>query len=76
MDLFLKKNVVTEKTLSADGVLAYVAIRKIIDSNIFLKTKQETIINISSLGLAVALFGSNVREKYLLDIWKEVIARI
>ena len=76
MDLFLKKNVVTEKTLSAYGVLAYVAIRKIIDSNIFLKTKQETIINISSLGLAVALFGSNVREKYLLDTLERGIAEL
>ena len=42
MELFLDKSFVTEDRFSADGVLVYVALRKIMDMDIFLKNGTQT----------------------------------
>lgn len=42
MRLFLEENLVTGNTLTPDGVLAYIALRKMMDENIFLKSLEST----------------------------------
>ena len=42
MRLFLEENLVTGNTLTPDGVLAYIALRKMMDENIFLKSLEIT----------------------------------
>lgn len=62
MRLFLKENLVTGNTLTPDGVLAYIALRKMMDENIFLKSLEITEDCVSINRMAYTLVG--VSEKY------------
>lgn len=66
--LFLKKNLVAGVTLTQDGVLAYIALRTIIDESIPLYNKTSTVDCISVNKMAYALIGSQEEyEKVFLD---------
>lgn len=60
--LFLKKDLVTGITLTQDGVLAYIALRIIMDESILLYNKTSVVDCISVNRMAYALIGS--QEKY------------
>ena len=62
MRLFLEENLVTGNTLTPDGVLAYIALRKMMDENIFLKSLEITEDCVSINRMAYTLVG--VSEKY------------
>ena len=62
MRLFLEENLVTGNTLTPDGVLAYIALRKMVDENIFLKSLEITEDCVSINRMAYTLVG--VSEKY------------
>ena len=66
--LFLKKDLVTGYTLTPDGVLAYIALRKIVSESILLINKTSTVDCISVNKMAYTLIG--IRKTYenaLLD---------
>lgn len=66
--LFLKKNLVTGITLTQDGVLAYIALRTIIDESIPLYNKTSTVDCVSVNRMAYVLIGSQDKyEKVFLD---------
>ena len=66
--LFLKKDLVTEITLTQDGVLSYIALRIIMDESIPLYNKTSTIDCVSVNRMAYVLIGSQTKyEKVLLD---------
>ncbi len=66
--LFLKKDLVTGFTLTQDGVLAYIALRIIIDESIPLYNKTSSVDYVSLNRMAFALVGSQEKyEKVLLD---------
>ena len=66
--LFLKKDLVTGFTLTQDGVLAYMALRTIIDESIPLYNKTSSVDCVSLNRMAFALVGSQEKyEKVLLD---------
>ena len=60
--LFLDKKLVTDISLTQDGVLAYIALKKIIDESILLYNKISTIDCISVNRMAYVLIG--LQEKY------------
>ena len=62
MKLFLDEKLVTGSLLTPDGVLAYVALRKIMDENIFLKSLEITEDCVSMNRMAYTLVGAS--EKY------------
>ena len=62
MRLFLDENLVTGNELTPDGVLTYIALRKMIDENIFLKKLDATEDCISVARMACSLVGA--WEKY------------
>lgn len=62
MRLFLDENLVTGNELTPDGVLTYIALRKMMDENIFLKKLDATEDCISVARMAFSLVG--VWEKY------------
>ena len=66
--LFLNKGLVTGTALTQDGVLAYMALRTIIDESIPLYNKTSSVDCVSLNRMAFALVGSQERyEKVLLD---------
>lgn len=66
--LFLNKGLVTGTALTQDGVLAYMALRTIIDESIPLYNKTSSIDCVSFNRMAFALVGSQEKyEKVLLD---------
>lgn len=66
--LFLNKGLVTGTSLSQDGVLAYMALRKIIDESIPLYNKSSSVDCVSLNRMAFALVGSQEKyEKVFLD---------
>lgn len=68
MELFLDKSFVTEDRFSADGVLVYVALRKIMDMDISLKNGTQTREYISINRMAFVLLGIQLKyEKAFLD---------
>jgi hypothetical protein len=68
MDLYLGKNLVTGCTLTPDGVLAYTALRWIMNENIPLYNKSATIECVSVNKMAYTLISNQDKyEKSLLD---------
>lgn len=67
MKLFLSKKWVTTNDLTVNGVLAYVALRKIMDNNILLKTKEDMTMCITVNNLAFSLIGNEEYEKQFID---------
>ena len=66
--LFLNKGLVTGTALTQDGVLAYMALRTIIDESIPLYNKTSSVDCVSLNRMAYALVGSKEKyEKVLLD---------
>lgn len=65
--LFLNKDLVTGITLTSDGVLAYVALRMIIDESIPLYNKTKSAECVSVNRLAYSLIGEMAYEKALID---------
>lgn len=66
--LFLKKDLVTGCKLTQDGVLAYIALRTIIDESIPLYNKTSSVDCVSLNRMAYALVGSQKKyEKVFLD---------
>lgn len=66
--LFLNKGLVTGTALTQDGVLAYMALRTIIDESIPLYNKTSSVDCVSLNRMAYALVGSQEKyEKVLLD---------
>lgn len=66
--LFLNKGLVTGTSLTQDGVLAYMALRTIIDESIPLYNKSSSVDCVSLNRMAFALVGSQEKyEKVLLD---------
>lgn len=65
--LFLNKDLVTGNTLTVDGVIAYVALRTIIDESIPLYNKSTSVDCVSVNRLAYSLIGDMVYEKALTD---------
>ena len=66
--LFLNKGLVTGTALTQDGVLAYMALRTIIDESIPLYNKTSSVDCVSLNRMAFALVGSQEKyEKVLLD---------
>ena len=66
--IFLNKGLVTGTTLTQDGVLAYMALRTIIDESIPLYNKTSSVDCVSLNRMAFALVGSQEKyEKVLLD---------
>ncbi len=66
--LFLNKGLVTGTALTQDGVLAYMALRIIIDESIPLYNKMSSVDCVSMNRMAYALVGSQEKyEKVLLD---------
>ena len=61
-EIILEENLVTGNTLTPDGVLAYIALRKMMDENIFLKSLEITEDCVSINRMAYTLVG--VSEKY------------
>ena len=68
MELFLDKSFVTEDRFSVDGVLVYVALRKIMDMDIFLKNGTQTREYISINRMAFVLLG--IQLKYEKAFYK------
>lgn len=68
MELFLNKDLVTGYTLTPDGVLAYIALRRIMDESITLINKTTTVDCVSVNKMAYTLIGSReCYEKALTD---------
>lgn len=66
--LFLNKGLVTGTALTQDGILAYMALRTIIDKSIPLYNKTSSVDCVSLNRMAYALVGSQEKyEKVLLD---------
>lgn len=66
--LFLKKDLVTGITLTQDGVLAYIALRIIMDDSISLYNKSSAVDCVSVNRMAYLLMGSQEKyEKVFLD---------
>lgn len=65
--LFLNKDLVTGNTLTVDGVLAYVALRTIVDESIPLYNKTTSKDCVSVNRLAYSLIGDMDYEKVLVD---------
>ena len=66
--LFLNKGLVTGTALTQDGVLAYMALRTIIDESIPLYNKTSSVDCVSLNRMAYVLVGSQEKyEKVLLD---------
>lgn len=66
--LFLKKELVTGVTLTQDGVLAYIALRMIMDGSVALYSKVSQMDYVSVNRMAYALIGLQDKyEKVLLD---------
>lgn len=66
--LFLNKGLVTGTALTQDGVLAYMALRTIVDESIPLYNKTSSVDCVSLNRMAYALVGSQEKyEKVLLD---------
>ena len=66
-NLFLNKDLVTGNSLTVDGVLAYTALRIIIDESIPLYNQTNTVDCVSVNRLAYALVGDMDYEKVLID---------
>ncbi len=66
-NLFLNKDLITGITLTQDGVLAYVALRTIIDESIPLYNKTKSVDCVSVNRLAYSLIGDMDYEKVLID---------
>lgn len=66
-NLFLNKDLVTGNSLTVDGVLAYTALRIIIDESIPLYNKTTSVDCVSVNRLAYALVGDMEYEKVLID---------
>lgn len=65
--LFLRNDLITGNTLTQDGVLAYIALRTLIDESIPLYNKTSSIDCISVNRLAYSLIGEMDYEKALTD---------
>lgn len=74
--LFLNKDLVTGNTLTVDGVVAYVALRTIIDESIPLYNKSTSTDCISVNRLAFSLIGAMDYEKALTDALVRGIAEL
>lgn len=66
-NLFLNKDLVTGNTLTQDGVLAYIALRTVIDESIPLYNKTTSVDCVSINRLAYSLVGDMDYEKVLTD---------
>lgn len=75
-ELFLNKSLVTGKTLTVDGVLAYVTLRIIMDESIPLYNKSKSTDCISINRLAYSLVGDMNYEKALTDALVRGIAEL
>lgn len=75
-NLFLNKDLVTGNTLTVDGVLAYTALRIIIDESIPLYNQNTTVDCVSVNRLAYALVGDMDYEKVLTDSLVRGIAEL
>lgn len=66
--IFLKKDLVTGYKLTQDGVLAYIALRRIINESIPMYNKASTVDCVSVNRMAYILMGSQEKyEKVFLD---------
>ena len=65
--LFLKTDLITGNTLTQDGVLAYIALRTLIDESIPLYNRTSSMDCISVNRLAYSLVGEMDYEKALTD---------
>lgn len=65
--LFLRNDLITGNTLTQDGVLAYIALRTLIDESIPLYNKTSSMDCISVNRLAYSLIGEMDNEKALTD---------
>lgn len=74
--LFLNKDLVTGTTLTSDGVLAYVALRMIVDESIPLYNKSKSVECVSVNRLAYSLIGEMDYEKALIDSLVRGIAEL
>lgn len=74
--LFLNKDLVTGNSLTVDGVLAYTALRIIIDESIPLYNQTNTVDCVSVNRLAYALVGDMDYEKVLTDSLVRGIAEL
>ena len=74
--LFLNKDLVTGNTLTVDGVVAYVALRTIIDESIPLYNKSTSVDCVSVNRLAYSLIGDMDYEKALTDALIRGIAEL
>ena len=75
-NLFLNKDLVTGNTLTVDGVLAYTALRIIIDESIPLYNKTTSVDCVSVNRLAYSLVGDVDYEKVLIDSLVRGIAEL
>ena len=75
-NLFLNKDLVTGNNLTVDGVLAYTALRIIIDESIPLYNQTNTVDCVSVNRLAYALVGDMDYEKVLIDSLVRGIAEL
>lgn len=74
--LFLNKDLVTGTTLTQDGVLAYVALRIIVNESIPLYSKTKSVECVSVNRLAYSLIGEMACEKALTDSLVRGIAEL
>lgn len=65
--IYLKKDLVVEDTLTENGVLAYIALRNIIDESAVLRGKERTTECISVNRLAFSLIGEIDYESGLIN---------
>lgn len=75
-NLFLNKDLVTGNSLTVDGVLAYTALRIIINESIPLYNQTNTVDCVSVNRLAYALVGDMDYEKVLIDSLVRGIAEL
>ena len=70
MNIFLGKQIIVKKGMSANGIVAYMALRKIMDSNILLKSKEDTAVCVSANALSFSLVGVNTVDKQFISaLW-------
>lgn len=74
--LFLRNDLITGNTLTQDGVLAYIALRTLIDESIPLYNKTSSMDCISVNRLAYSLIGEIDNEKALTDSLVRGIAEL
>ena len=74
--IFLRNDLITGNTLTQDGVLAYIALRSIIDESIPLYNKTSSTDCISVNRLAYSLIGEMDYEKALIDSLVRGIAEL